>query len=177
MATTVDLPAPTPKPRSFLASWGWPIGIATVLIVSAGSNIWVAAIARSDPAFAVEPDYYQKAVAWDSTMAQERANAALGWHAGATLEPVGERGNSRLTLTLMDRDGRPIGDAAVTVEAMHNARSAQRFQLALTPGDRGYTGALAASRAGEWELRVTAVRGAERFTEVLRVTLASPGER
>lgn len=173
MASTFDLPTPAQKPRSFLASWGWPIGIATVLLVSAGSNVWVMTIARNDPAFGVEPDYYQKAVRWDSTMAQSRANAALGWTASATLTPGDDAGTLRLDLRVRDRTGASIDGAAVTVEAMHNARSARRYEIALVPDDSGYAGRVAADRPGEWELRVAARRGADRFTEVLRVQVES----
>ena len=59
-------------------SW-WPIGITAVLATTVAANVWVATIASDDPSFAIEPDYYAKAIAWDSTLAQARTNATLGW--------------------------------------------------------------------------------------------------
>lgn len=155
---------------SALARLGWPIGIAAVLFLSAASNIVVMFIAKADPAFAVEPDYYRKAVTWDSTMAQQRANASLGWSSSAhlTLATPGTPGT--ISLQLRDATGAAITDATVSVEAMHNARASQRYEATLAGDASGtYTGALDAHRAGMWELRVTATRGAERFTQSLRV--------
>ena len=57
----------------------WPIGITTVLATTVAANLWVMRIANDDPSFAIEPDYYQKAIMWDSTLAQARRDAILGW--------------------------------------------------------------------------------------------------
>ena len=58
---------------------GWPIGVTVILGATIAVNLWVMKIANSDPSFAIEPDYYRKAVHYDSTMAQQRLNASLGW--------------------------------------------------------------------------------------------------
>lgn len=160
-----------------LARWGWPVGIILVLALSVGSNIWVMFIARNDPAFAVEPDYYRKAVAWDTHMAQERANADLGWHASATLALATPGSPGRLDLTLRDGGGQPVSGARLTVEALHNARASQRYEATFaerSPGE--YEASLDAHRPGEWEVRLTAVRGTQRYTEVLRL-VAEPEDR
>ena len=62
---------------------GWPIGVATILASTVVANIIVMQIANDDPSFAVEPDYYRKAVNFDATMAEvELARMAS---AGASL--------------------------------------------------------------------------------------------
>ena len=52
-------------------------------------------LATSDASFAVEPDYYQKALHWDATVAQRRENARLAWSAkielGNEASVLGER--------------------------------------------------------------------------------------
>lgn len=163
--------ARTPRhTRGIFARWGWPLGVALVLGASAGANIWMMFVARSDPAFAVEPDYYSKAVAWDARMAQARRDSALGWRATAALTLARPGIPGRIVVTLTDVDGKPVTGATLAVEAMHNARAAQRYEASLLPGDDGdYAAALDAHRAGAWEVRLTATRGGAHFTQDLRI--------
>lgn len=169
-ATSTLSPAPARRPLSFARRFGWPIGIAAVLTTSAASNILVMFIAKADPAFAVEPDYYQKAVTWDATMAQQRANGSLGWAAEGALTLASPGTPGRVTITLRGPDAQPITDAVISVEAMHNARASQRYEASLTPeGDGRYASAIDAHRPGQWEVRITAVRGSDRFTQSLRL--------
>jgi nitrogen fixation protein FixH len=145
-----------------------------VLILSAGSNIAVMVVARQDKAFAIEPDYYEKALRWDDTMAQERRNLALGWDASATLVLARPGRAGQVDIVLSDPVGRAVDSAAVTVEAMHNARASQRYHASLTEGAPGtYHAAIDAHRPGEWEVRVTAQRGSDRFTSTLRLSVAA----
>ena len=158
--------------RSVFARYGWPIGIAAVLLLSAGSNILVMVIAKRDPAFAVEPDYYKKAIEWDASMAQERANASLRWDVSAQLVTASTATSpGTISVAIADASGQPVSRAQVTIEAMHNARAADRLQAALHETTVGmYTGSLEARRVGEWEVRVIAEQGGRRFTKSLRVT-------
>ena len=147
---------------------GWPIGIVAILATTIGVNIAVMRIAGNDPSFAVEPDYYRKAVAYDSTMAQAESNRALGWSAVASIIGT-EEGRPQLLVRLADSAGVSIDDAAVSVVAMYVARAASPDTLTLEFVRNGeYAGILNDAHAGQWEVRVTAQRGAERFTSVLR---------
>ncbi|MBI2219349.1 MAG: FixH family protein [Candidatus Rokubacteria bacterium] len=152
------------RPRSY-----WPIALAGLLAVSAAVNLVVVAVATRDPSFAVERDYYRKALAWDETMAQEQRNADLGWRVDATLVPVGHPGRAaRLDVRVADADAHPIDGARVTVEALHNARANDVFGPSLTAQDTGrYTGSLPNARRGLWELRIRVERGTAVFTTVL----------
>ena len=67
--------------------WFWPAVIVGLLLSGAAANIGFMIVANRDQSFAVEPDYYRKAVDWDRRMAQETRNAELGWGATASLEP------------------------------------------------------------------------------------------
>ena len=104
---------------------GWPIAVIAILGATVGANIWVAVIASDDPSFAVEHDYYKKAVQWDSTMAQARENARLGWRIEPRLEPIGGHG-STLSVTLTDESGAPIRDAKIDVRAFLQCPRRQR---------------------------------------------------
>jgi nitrogen fixation protein FixH len=136
-------------------------------------DVAVLVVAARDPTFAVERDYYRKALDWDRAMVQEARNAHLGWQAAAVLSPA-RRGHSRLAVTVSDRAGRPVERAAVAAELFHNARSAEVLEAALAgePGGR-YAGIVPAARAGLWEVRITVTRGEEVFTRRLEVELGA----
>lgn len=157
--------------RSVLARYGWPVGIAAVLLLSAGSNIAVMLVAQRDPAFAVEPEYYKKAIEWDASMAQERANAVLQWRASARLVTAPTDGAlGSIVVDVTDANGQPLTKASVSVEAMHNARASDRIRAALRETIPGtYTASIPAHRPGEWEVRLVIEQGAQRFTTSLRV--------
>jgi nitrogen fixation protein FixH len=160
--------------RTRLARWGWPIGIAAVLALSAGANIAIMVVAKQDEAFAIEPAYYEKALRWDDTMAQERRNLALGWDASATMVLARPGTPGALDIALSDRTGLPIDSAVVSVEAMHNARASQRYHAVLAEAEPGtYRASMDAHRPGEWEVRVTAQRAGDRFTQTLRLSVAA----
>jgi nitrogen fixation protein FixH len=148
---------------------GWPIGIVAVLATTIGVNLAVMRIAGNDPAFAIEPDYYRKAVAYDSTMAQAESNRVLGWKATASIVAT-EEGEPQLRIRLVDVSGASIDDATVTAVAMYVARAASPDTVSLRlAGDGEYVGALEKTHAGQWEVRIAAHRATERFTSIARI--------
>ena len=156
-------------------AWLWPLGLALALALSAGGNIVFMVLASRDPSFAVEPDYYKKGLDWDRTMAQEAADRALGWTVSleGTHDAPTARGGRRLVLRMLDRDGRGVDGAAVTLEALHGARAADIVRGRLIGTGQGrYVADLPLARAGLWELRVRAEHGATVFTQ--RITAELP---
>lgn len=153
----------------------WPWAVALVLGLTIGGNLLVFRLARGDASFAVEPDYYAKAVAWDSTRALEARSDALGWTVKATLLPMVTGEGLHLALHLHTADGAPVEGASVRVEASHNTRGSLVLSDTLrftSPGT--WEGMLPSSRVGLWEVRVTATRGGEHFRHTLRLDTASP---
>ncbi len=149
----------------------WPVGIVTVLALSTAGQVWFAVVANRDKAFAVEGDYYNKAVHWDDELAQRQRNALLGWRIVPSLQLKGGRGEGMLSVELRDSAGVAITGADVQVQAMNNARAASAISATLFEVGAGtYRAPLAAQRAGEWELRFSVRRCAERFTVSQRVT-------
>ena len=140
----------------------WPVIVCTLLAVPVVANGYLMYRANSDPSFAIVPDYYKKALAWDAHRAEVAASTALGWHVAI------EHGPS-LRLHVADKDGLPVDGAAVTVEAFHNADAnhVQTAHLVAAP-DHSYAAPLRFDRRGLWELRVSVVRGVDRFDMVLR---------
>lgn len=147
----------------------WPIGVAAILATTVGVNVWVAVIAGSDPSFSVEPNYYAKAIAWDSTMAQERENQRLGWRIEPRLGEISAARDARLDVVLLDSTGAPIRDATVRVAAFFNARASHIVDATLQPNATDYTTQLPMTHAGDWELRFDVRRGKEHFTNTTRI--------
>ena len=146
----------------------WPLAIGAVLALTVGANVAVFRAAHDRNAAAVEPDYYRKAVRWDSTMAEERRSAALGWHADAGLGAV-TRGGTPLTVRLAGPDGAPLDGATVEVTAIHNLDALHHVNARLEALGGGVYGArLPLRHAGLWELRIEAARGSDRFRVTLR---------
>lgn len=147
----------------------WPMGLATVLGLTVAGNLWVMRVASADPSFAIEPDYYRKAVEWDSTVARDQRSTALGWRLRVVDMRITAEGAARLTVELLDRRGAPIDDAMMTVAATHNARADRVVSATLVPDGGGhYLADLAGARPGIWELRLGATRGAEQYSVRLR---------
>ncbi len=155
--------------------WGWPVAVAVILAATVGLNVWVFRVANDDPAFAIEPDYYRKAVDWDSTLAQRRRNLALGWHLSPRLDAFTVRDGALLQVTLTDAGGAPIRDATVRVAAFFNARANDIIDSALVRDSAGYAVRLPVKQGGVWELQFDVRRGTQRFTAVSRVEAVPAG--
>lgn len=153
----------------------WAFVPAAILASLIGFQVWLVGGALSDPSFAVEDDYYAKAVSWDAKMAQDKENARLGWRADvlfATAQP----GQARVTLRLLDAKNRALPGAHVEVEAFSIARSTHVARAPMTEGPGGeYSATLPAARLGQWELRFDVRREGDRFTATERRDLAAEG--
>jgi nitrogen fixation protein FixH len=159
----------------------WPIAVVAVLAITVLANVVVLWVASDPDAEAVEPDYYRKAVAWDSTRVERARNLALGWRLDATVGPLGG-GGAEVRARLADAAGAPLAGATVELEAIHNRIAAHPVHAVLFPaggagGEAGvYAAAVPLARPGLWELRFTVRRGSDRFTvdRRLDVALAPP---
>jgi len=121
-------------------------------------------LAHADPSFAVEPDYYRKAVAWDETAQQHAINRQLGW----TVQIDRASANGPV-VHLHDAHGEPIAEAHVQLIAFHNARANDRIEKTLKEREPGcYELDVAFDRPGSWELRFTITRGDDTFTATLQ---------
>lgn len=139
------------------------------------------ALAVDDPSFALERDYYRKAVEIDARRAQEARNRELGWE--LILESIPETpSGGELIVMLLDGqrgvDGPALlDDARVTLEAFHNARALDIQELELEGvGEGRYRTRLTSVRPGLWELRFTVQRHGTVFTSVQRHVLGSKGK-
>lgn len=154
----------------------WPTIIITVLGGNLVLGVTLMRVAAADEHFAVEPDYYRRAVGWDTTQAQARASRALGWQVHPALGAV-TGAPIPLTLVLTDAAGRPLAGATLEVEgrAVAHATELVGGALAATATPGAYAAVLPIMRAGLWEFRVRARRGADRLVTDVRLETRPDG--
>lgn len=149
----------------------WPVAMALILVLTVLLNIRVAMLASADPSFAIEKDYYARALDWDNTAAVADASERLRWTLLPTLEPFTESGGALLRVALADSMGKPIVDADVDVAAFFNARASEVHDVKLLPDSAGgYSARLPVAYSGSWELRFRVRAGAVEFRSISRVT-------
>jgi nitrogen fixation protein FixH len=130
----------------------------------------LAYIAIDDPSFALEPNYYDKAVRWDRTQAEARQSERLGLQLVLS-GPLALKsdGSVELELSVADRANTPLRAATVTLEAFPNAFASRIEHVTLREVSPGvYRGRLSGGKRGLWELRFDVRQGAQQFREVLR---------
>ena len=101
---------------------GWPIGIVVILGATIVGNLLMMRVAANDPSFAIEPDYYRKAVHFDEAMAQARRNRAIGWVVTPQVDPAASGRATGVHVLVRDRLGMPVTGARLTLMARFNAR-------------------------------------------------------
>lgn len=148
----------------------WPVAITAVLLAQVAFGVWMSRVAGSDPHFAVEPDYYARAINWDATMAQSRKDKALGWTAQASFEH-GASGPVTVRVMVRERTGAPVAADSVTAHALAVAHAGTVDTLVFTRSGEGYTATVPGAARGIWEFELRAVRGFDVFTDKLRAEL------
>jgi nitrogen fixation protein FixH len=145
-----------------------PVGLLAAMVTGLG---WLASIAIDDPGFALEPDYYNKAVHYDLELEQARKNQRLGWQARVSLAPARDaRAPTAVAVTLTDASGAALRSGRVELAAFYNARASNRHQLLLSDEGTGvYRGSLPSPHPGLWEFRVVADVDGTRFTSTSRL--------
>jgi nitrogen fixation protein FixH len=163
--------------RSGRAAMIWPGIIIGLLAAQMLLLLTMAYIATSDRSFAVEPDYYQKALNWDQLAAQNRMNEQLGWSAHIQVSDAADLMKRRdVTCTLTDDSGEPLSGVTVELVAFPHARGEERMTLGLAEQNEGkYATNMPITRTGLWEFRITASRDAHRFTRVIQQQVDPPG--
>ena len=145
----------------------WPVVIVSALAIHVVASLIVVFIATSDPSYAVEENYYQKAINWDEKRAQDRDNESLGWNFEFSVTPPESAGEqARVEITLDDREGLPLNGATVSIETFYNPLSGDilRAQFPVTDVSGSSSITLPMRHNGRWEVRFTVEREGETFT-------------
>lgn len=161
----------TAEPESAGVSRSRALFWAAVPVLLLGASVagvgTMVSIAVHDPGFALEKNYYDRAVHWDREREQEETNARLGYEVTLALRPA--RDGVELEVALADRGRVPLSGAEVKVEAFANARARERRLLTLLPEPDGrYRALLGHARAGLWEFRFDVRAAGEHFTRTVR---------
>jgi len=146
----------------------WPVAMVAVLGVTVAANAWLLVAANDPNAVVVEPDYYRRALRWDSTSAEAAASARLGWRADAAIGALDDAGRAGVRVRLSGADGQPVTGARVELTAIHNREAALHRTATLAGAGGDYAAEIELAHAGLWELRIDARRGAEHFVTRLR---------
>lgn len=164
MTRTAPPSAETPEHQP--GAWRWPLIVVTLLAGHLTICCVTIYLATSDPSFAVEPDYYNKALHWDEFNRQRYANAALGWKLDYQVDKQADVLRQRsLRCTLVDQAGQPIRDAAISLVAFPHRYGTRRQTVELTATDEGdYAATLRFGTLGLWEFRFTVKRAGQTFT-------------
>jgi hypothetical protein len=153
--------------------WAYvPALLLGCMFVGLGSMAYVAI---HDPHFALEPNYYDKAVHWDAAQAEERASRELGLVLELAKLEIAPTGNAPLLVKLTAASGQEL-HGQLTLEAFPNAFAGQIEHITLhetAPGT--YTGALTKPLPGLWELRFVLTQGGQRCRETLRRDVTKGG--
>jgi nitrogen fixation protein FixH len=102
----------------------------------------------------VAADPYEAGLLYNRTLAERRAQAALGWTADVALISGGD-----LRVSVKDGTGRPLDGLKVTAVLERPATEAGREMLAFTHVAPGVYEAKAGRLTGAWDVRVHAVDG------------------
>jgi nitrogen fixation protein FixH len=118
-------------------------------------NVSFAVIAvRSFPGEDVRRSYLQ-GLNYNETIAERRAQAALGWRADAVL--AGSGPDATVVVNLSTRTGAPLNGATLSGELRWPADARRDQTLAFTrQGDGRYAASVGALAAGRWRLRARA---------------------
>lgn len=143
----------------------WPLIIVGLLLISVGSNVYLIYRAVNDPSFAVEPDYYQKAVDFDAIQEAQRTSDRLGWKPDVSLDA-----DSQLRVELRDAKEMPVEGVKLHLEAFPITRSQQFLKTELEEVSPGvYLWKKRLSYHGQWEFRLTGDRGDQHFIHTTRL--------
>lgn len=109
---------------------------------------------------------YQKGVAYNETIAQAEAQAALGWQCRITLE------GKTLVLTLKDKDNAPITGAAVEASITRPTSNGHDFTVALAESAPGvYSVDPAFPMPGLWNIGAQVTWNQQHYQKSQRVVL------
>ncbi|MEQ9104255.1 MAG: FixH family protein [Rhodothermales bacterium] len=159
------------------AQIAWPMAVVGLILLGMTSTFGVLIASRSDGGPRVIKQYYQKAVAWDSTAAVRQASVDLGWVLDVSRSRTD--GQTELEVRIVDSDGRPISGLSGEMRLSRPQSTGVLERLPLepypTPGTTpGATPAFTlrafptVSGRGLWDVEVDVRTGETRFVGTVR---------
>ncbi len=147
----------------------WVGIIVGLLVGNAIAVVVLIGMSRGEAERRVLPDYYQRAAAWDDTMARAATSDALGWRLD-----VAARGRE-LTLVVTDRQGAAVAGAGATLIAVPRGRVDATVRAAAIEVEPGrYRAVVPGVRHGLHDLSVELRQGERQFVAERVVELGPP---
>jgi nitrogen fixation protein FixH len=126
----------------------WPAGIVGGLGVVVAVNLWMLRVAASDPPIPEAERPYEAGVAFEATLAAQRASNALGFR--AELDVL----DGRARLRVKDPAGAPVDGLRGVVQVRRADRADADFKAAWQPRGAGvYEADTAFPSNGVWRLQ------------------------
>lgn len=126
--------------------WTYAGGMLVVIAVNA---VLITAAFRSFPGLVVQRPY-DRGIAYNEELRQDRAQSALGW----TLVPVYEAG--RLAVRIEGPDGAPVVGLDVRATLSRPLETITPVEVDLLPDGDRYAGAIDLPLRGQWDVRLSA---------------------
>ncbi|MGB0682698.1 MAG: FixH family protein [Magnetovibrionaceae bacterium] len=152
--------------------WWYPYIYVVGMVVVIAVNALMIYFATSTFTGLTHDDYYRRGAEFNKTLAEREAMAALGWRVNIDLQAAPVGNPSRLQALFLD-----VSDAGVsglTVEALilrptHKGHDAN---ITFRETDAGrYVAEHAFPLPGQWEIRMQATRGEDKFAIVRRLEI------
>ena len=150
------------KPGFRLTGWHVLAIVCTFFAVVIAVDVGMAVMAYRTFSGEVAKDPYEAGLVYNHTLAQRRAEAALGWNSSIAEAP----GMVRLAMT--DRDGRPVAGLTVTAKLERPATEAGSVNVAFTQSSPGVYEARLAGLSGAWDVHARATDKSGRLFEAER---------
>jgi nitrogen fixation protein FixH len=143
-----------PPPRFVIK--GWHVLVGFVLFFGADIAVNAAFMVSAYRTFPGETSVtpYEDGVAYNATLAQQRAQAALGWRMTAGFGPGGD-----VRIQAFDRAGAPLSGLRMSGRLQRPATETGARALSFSAAEPGLYVASTAPLAGAWDLDVTARDG------------------
>jgi nitrogen fixation protein FixH len=155
----VDL---SPEAKAFrLTGWHVLSIVVGFFVIVMAVDISMATMAYRTFSGEVADDPYEAGRLYNRTLAERRAQAALGWTANIAMIDDGD-----LRVTIKDRHGAPIDGLSVGALLERPATEAGKEPLAFKRSGPGVYDAHAADLSGAWDVRVRATDAQGRPFEV-----------
>jgi nitrogen fixation protein FixH len=159
------LPGRKPRQPGWYIPWLFVLGF---LVVFAANGTLIHFAYSSWTGLTTE-HAYDEGVAYNRTLAAQRAQERLGWQ--VKLDFAGtQAGGGRIALALADREGRPLDGAEVTATLVRPTSGGHDHSARLEAAGPGqYQAAMALDLPGNWDLRLEIHHPAGDWQKVERV--------
>ncbi len=145
----------------FLAFFGL-IFVANAIFVYFALSSWTGLETRH---------HYNEGLAYNRILADSDRQKVLGWDVRIEVQALDDR-RARLVVSLLDKNGGALSGVDVLSNFIRPTHEGHDFELPLQSlGGGRYAAEFAFPMAGQWDVRVTANRGEDRFLMQDRVVL------